>query len=56
LAISSGAGAASRQDIGTSVVGGMIFATGVAPLFIPFFFRWVMTLAEKFSGKKSPET
>ena len=38
LAISSGAGAASRHAIGTAVVFGMLVATGVAPLFIPWFF------------------
>ncbi len=38
LAISSGAGAASRHSIGTAVVCGMLIATGVAPLFIPWFF------------------
>jgi multidrug efflux pump len=38
LAISFGAGAASRHSIGTAVVCGMLVATGVAPLFIPWFF------------------
>lgn len=46
LAISTGAGAASRHSIGTAVVFGMLVATGVAPLFIPLFFCW-------FCGKKS---
>ena len=55
LAISTGAGAASRQAIGTSVIGGMLFATGIAPLFIPFFFRWIMTLSAKFTGSASKE-
>lgn len=45
LAISTGAGAASRHSIGTAVVFGMLIATGVAPLFIPLFFCW-------FCGKK----
>ena len=45
LAISSGAGAASRHAIGTAVVFGMLAATCIAPLFIPLFFCW-------FSGKK----
>ncbi len=45
LAISTGAGAASRHSIGTAVVFGMLVATGVAPLFIPLFFCW-------FCGKK----
>ena len=38
LAISSGAGAASRHSIGTAVVCGMLVATGVAPMFVPWFF------------------
>lgn len=38
LAVSSGAGAASRHSIGTAVVFGMLAATVIAPLFIPMFF------------------
>ncbi|HSV19225.1 MAG TPA: multidrug efflux RND transporter permease subunit [Casimicrobiaceae bacterium] len=38
LVIASGAGAASRQSMGTGVVGGMIVATFVATLFIPMFY------------------
>ena len=38
LAIASGAGAAARQSMGTGVVGGMLLATFVAPIFIPLFF------------------
>lgn len=38
LAISTGAGAASRQAIGTGVMGGMIAATVLAVLFVPIFF------------------
>ncbi len=53
LAISSGAGANSRHAIGTSVIGGMIVATLIAPLFVPFFFRWIMTLSEKVMGKNN---
>ena len=41
LAISSGAGAASRQAIGTGVVGGMISATILAVLFVPLFYLLV---------------
>jgi hydrophobe/amphiphile efflux-1 (HAE1) family protein len=40
LAISSGAGAASRHSIGTGVIGGMLAATFLAVLFIPLFFVW----------------
>ncbi|MDR3300486.1 MAG: efflux RND transporter permease subunit [Candidatus Accumulibacter sp.] len=38
LVLSSGAGAASRHVLGGSIIGGMIAATCVAPLFIPAFF------------------
>lgn len=38
LAISFGAGAASRHSIGTAVVCGMLIATGIAPMFVPWFF------------------
>jgi len=41
LALSSGAGAASRHSIGTGVIGGMLAATFVATFFVPVFFRWV---------------
>ncbi|MCL2888338.1 MAG: multidrug efflux RND transporter permease subunit [Elusimicrobia bacterium] len=38
LALSSGAGAASRHSIGTAVVFGMTGATIIAPLLVPLFF------------------
>jgi hydrophobe/amphiphile efflux-1 (HAE1) family protein len=38
LVIATGAGAGSRQSMGTGVFGGMIFATFIAPIFIPLFF------------------
>ncbi|MFN4283124.1 MAG: efflux RND transporter permease subunit [Alphaproteobacteria bacterium] len=41
LAISSGAGAASRHSIGTGVIGGMIAATFLAIFFIPLFYRLI---------------
>ncbi|HEX7116220.1 MAG TPA: multidrug efflux RND transporter permease subunit [Steroidobacter sp.] len=41
LAVSSGAGAASRHSLGTSVIGGMLAATFIATLFVPLFFRWI---------------
>jgi HAE1 family hydrophobic/amphiphilic exporter-1/multidrug efflux pump len=40
LALSTGAGAASRHSIGTGVIGGMLAATFIAVLFIPMFFVW----------------
>jgi multidrug efflux pump len=39
LAISTGAGSASRHSIGTGVIGGMLAATLLAILFVPLFFR-----------------
>ena len=42
LAISTGAGAASRHSIGTGVIGGMLAATFIAVLFIPLFFVWTL--------------
>jgi HAE1 family hydrophobic/amphiphilic exporter-1/multidrug efflux pump len=41
LALSSGAGAASRHSIGTGVIGGMLAATFIATFFVPVFFQWV---------------
>ena len=45
LAVSSGAGAASRHAIGTGMVGGMIASTFVATLFVPMLFA---ILGERF--------
>jgi multidrug efflux pump len=38
LVLSSGAGASSRHEIGTGVIGGMIFATVLGLLMIPIFY------------------
>jgi HAE1 family hydrophobic/amphiphilic exporter-1 len=52
LVVASGAGAASQQAIGTTVVGGMIAATFMSLLFTPVFF----VVMQKLSGlrKKKP--
>ena len=50
LAISTGAGAASRHSIGTGVIGGMLAATFLAVFLIPFFFKLVSGRAEKRSS------
>jgi hydrophobe/amphiphile efflux-1 (HAE1) family protein len=47
LAVSSGAGAASRHSLGTSVIGGMLAATFIATLFTPLFFRWIAGWSER---------
>ena len=54
LAISTGAGANSRHAIGTAVIGGMLAATCIATLFVPFFFKAIMTLSLKLQGKTDP--
>ena len=46
LAISSGAGAASRHAIGTGVIGGMIAATFIGTFFIPLFWTYFARLSE----------
>jgi multidrug efflux pump len=59
LAISSGAGAASRHAIGTGVIGGMLAATFLAPLFIPVFFKLIMQAGGRLAGvlhAKRPQT
>ncbi|GFH63158.1 MAG: multidrug efflux pump inner membrane subunit AcrB [Candidatus Desulfovibrio kirbyi] len=54
LAISTGAGANSRHAIGTAVIGGMLAATCIATLFVPYFFKIIMSLSLKLQGKKDP--
>ena len=41
LAVASGAGAGSQNDIGTGVIGGMLTATILAIFFVPVFFQIV---------------
>lgn len=55
LAISSGAGAASRHSIGTGVIGGMLAATFIAMFFIPLFYRLVSRRDERKSGTEALE-
>ena len=52
--MAAGAGAASRQAIGTAVVGGMVAATVMSLLFTPVFY----VVMQKLAGfrKKKPET
>jgi len=47
LALSFGAGAASRRSIGTGIVGGMLAASCIAIFFIPAFFTMIMGLSSK---------
>ncbi|WP_421309852.1 efflux RND transporter permease subunit [Aeromonas veronii] len=53
LVISSGAGASSRNAIGTGVMGGMISATVLAIFFVPLFFVLVMRYFTSHKSKKA---
>ncbi|MDR1460453.1 MAG: multidrug efflux RND transporter permease subunit [Campylobacteraceae bacterium] len=53
LAISSGAGAASRHAIGTGVIGGMIASTTIAIFYVPLFYSWLAKLNQKFISKRT---
>jgi HAE1 family hydrophobic/amphiphilic exporter-1/multidrug efflux pump len=44
LVIATGAGAASRQSIGTGVLGGMLAATFLAIFFVPLFYVLIRRL------------
>jgi multidrug efflux pump subunit AcrB len=46
LVVASGAGAASRHSIGTTVVGGMLAVTVLGVLLVPAFYVAVERLAE----------
>ena len=48
LALSSGAGAAGRNEIGICVIGGMITATVLAIFFVPVFFVLIMRYFTKY--------
>lgn len=55
LVFASGAGAASRQEIGVSVLGGVIFGTILVLVFIPFMFVIVRNIF-KYKSKSASET
>jgi HAE1 family hydrophobic/amphiphilic exporter-1 len=55
LLVASGAGAASRQAVGTAVFGGMLMATVLTVIFVPLFFRVFQGLSESF-GKSDTST
>ena len=53
LALTKGAGAAAQNAIGTAVTGGLLSATFIDLLFIPFFF---VLVSRVFSRKRHPAT
>ena len=50
LAIASGAGAASRQALGTAVIGGMLASTLIAILFVPVYYVLMVRLSRWIGG------
>ncbi|GAB2693585.1 efflux RND transporter permease subunit [Aliiglaciecola aliphaticivorans] len=52
LAFASGAGAASRQEIGTVVVGGMIAASSLALIFVPLGYKLFEDLSDWRKNRK----
>jgi multidrug efflux pump len=61
LALSSGAGAGARQSVGTGVMGGMLAATFLAVLFVPWFFKLIYdrrfhTREQEFSAPNPANT
>ena len=55
LVIATGAGAVSRQSLGTAVCGGMLFSTILGVMLIPVFYVVIQGLSEKLSGKAKTE-
>ncbi len=53
LATATGAGSASQKAIGLSVMGGMIFATFIATIFVPMFYVLVQKIAKKLERKET---
>lgn len=53
LAISTGAGSASRHSLGTGIIGGVLGTAVIAPFFIPLFYFLVTTISEKLTGSTS---
>ena len=54
LMLSTGAGAGSRNAMGTAVVGGMIMATALGIFLIPALFVMVEKIKEKLQPNKKP--
>jgi multidrug efflux pump len=52
LAIATGAGAASQRSIGTGVIGGMLAATVLGVLWVPVFFVWVLSAANRLRSRR----
>jgi HAE1 family hydrophobic/amphiphilic exporter-1/multidrug efflux pump len=53
LMVATGAGAAARRSMGTGVVGGMLFSTFIATIFVPLFF--VLFARRQRMGERATE-
>ncbi|CAL1240752.1 efflux RND transporter permease subunit [Candidatus Methylocalor cossyra] len=54
LLVAGGAGAASRQSIGTVVFGGMLASTLLAIPFVPVFFILLQSWSDRWAARKKP--
>jgi multidrug efflux pump len=54
LALATGAGAGSQNDIGTGVIGGMLAATVLAVFFVPIFFVLVRGVFHERRKRRAP--
>ena len=54
LAIATGAGAASRQSLGTTVLGGMLASTALGLMFTPVFYVSIQRLRERRRPEPEP--
>jgi HAE1 family hydrophobic/amphiphilic exporter-1 len=54
LMFATGAGAASRQSIGTTVFGGMVAATLLTLIFVPVFYAVIESLRERRGTHAQP--
>jgi HAE1 family hydrophobic/amphiphilic exporter-1 len=55
LVIATGAGAVSRQSLGTAVCGGMLCSTVIGVMLIPVFYVVIQRASEKLTGKTKAE-
>jgi len=53
LVLATGAGAVSRQEIGTVVVGGMLAASSLALVFVPLFYRLLEDAADWWRSRSN---
>jgi len=55
LVLATGAGSASRRDIGTAVIGGVLSATALAVIFVPVFYLIIIRMFPQAPLRIKPE-